>query len=236
MDLSDLTVVVPARNEEANVPAFLHSLPPEVQLLIVDSSTDETPALITRLRPHHTRVIRRTVNITHARQIGAEAAQTPWLVFTDMDITFAPGYFAALPGYASGQAIYGPKLATQGNYVQYYRWFSSGQQLAHLLGIPAVSGSNLVVRKDALQQSGGFDLTLPCNEDSELGWRLKRSGFAIDFCPQLIVFAHDDRRLQRGVLNKLIHSLSRCALLYSGLLPARLRQHDWGYWAGAVDQ
>ena len=78
---------------------------------------------------------------------------------------------------------------------------------------------------------GGFDLRLTCNEDSEIAWRLARRGFKVEFDPALVVFAHDHRRLQSGVLRKTLHSLTRCALIYLNLLPDRWRRSDWGYWA-----
>jgi Mg2+ and Co2+ transporter CorA len=76
--------------------AFLRSLPPPVVLIVVDASDDHTPAIIQAVRPHCTHVIRDRSNVTYARQIGAEAATTPWLVFTDADVTFSATYFARL--------------------------------------------------------------------------------------------------------------------------------------------
>jgi glycosyltransferase involved in cell wall biosynthesis len=230
MNLRDITVVVPTRNEVQNVKYFLESLPAEVHLIAVDSSSDETAALITRLRPVRTRVLRSTVNVTHARQMGAEAACTPWLLFTDIDITFAPGYFSILEDCQVGEALYGPKYSSGQEFNRFYHWFARGQQALDALGIPAVSGSNLLVRWGAFMRVGGFDLDLPCNEDSEMGWRLGRAGYDIHYRSDLVVFAHDHRRLRRGVSFKLIHTLVRCVFLYNGLLPRRLRRHDWGYW------
>jgi hypothetical protein len=51
--------------------------------------------------------------------------------------------------------------------------------------------------------------------------------------PLLTVWARDHRRLRRGVFRKTVHSILRCAFLRSGLLPQRLRRHDWGYWSDA---
>ena len=62
--------------------------------------------------------------------------------------------------------------------------------------------------------------------------RIKRHGFRIAFAPDLIVYARDHRRLQRGTLRKTLHSVTRCALLYFNLMPDRWRSHDWGYWSG----
>ena len=168
--------------------------------------------------------------IAEARQIGAEEAQTPWLLFTDADVTFAPDYFRRLCAYGRGGGTYGPKLS-QGAFAGYYRLFSWGQRLAHGVGIPAASGSNMLVHRAALRAVGGFDLNLTCNEDTEIMWRIQRHGFPVYYAPDLIVYERDHRRLRRGVARKTLHSLSRCLLLYLGLMPDRWRRADWGYWS-----
>ncbi|HHY56519.1 MAG TPA: glycosyltransferase [Chloroflexi bacterium] len=230
MDVEDVTVVLPTRNEADNIVPFLASLPPTVALIVVDASRDATPRLIEANRPAHTTLIRSQAHIAEARNIGARAAHTPWLLFTDADVSFAPDYFARLSRYGDEVALYGPKLAQQ-EFATYYRWFARGQRLLATLGIPAVTGSNLLVRRRVFLAAGGFDPTLPCNEDSELGWRLARQNVCVSFAPDLIVYERDHRRLRRGALRKTIHSLVRCTLLYTDLLPDRWRRADWGYWS-----
>ncbi len=230
--LEEITIVLPTRNERANIPTFLASLPAAVPLVVVDASEDDTAVLIHTLRPHHTTVIPHPGNVTLARQLGAESATTPWLLFTDADVSFAPDYFVQLPQYRAHDAVYGPKRSL-GDYGRYYHWFSRGQQLIHRLGIPAASGSNLLVRRSVFQKIGGFDLNLSVNEDSEIAWRIKRRGYDIAFAPDLLVYEHDHRRLRNGRWRKTAHSLIRCALLFTGFMPQKWRQHDWGYWANA---
>lgn len=230
MDSEDITIVLPTRNEASNIRAFLLSLPETVRLIVVDASTDETPDLIAAARPTRTTVLRHPGNVAQARQVGAAAARTPWLLFTDADVMFPDGYFERLMGHTGCEALYGAKLSRDA-YAWYYRAFTRGQQLAHALGIAAVSGSNLLVNATAFEAVGGFDLALVCNEDSELGWRLQRRGFRVRYDSRLAVFARDQRRLRRGVVAKTVHSLTRCTLLYFGLMPKRWRGQDWGYWS-----
>jgi glycosyltransferase involved in cell wall biosynthesis len=231
MELQAVTVIVPTRNEAHNIVAFLQSLPPEVPLIVVDAGDDETPELIRQNRPHQTQVISSPAKIAEARQIGAEAANTPWLLFTDADIIFAPDYFDRLRTHKhTFDSLYGPKMSLD-QHIDYYRWFSRGQQLLHNLGIPAVSGSNHLVSRQVFMDIGGYDLNLTVNEDSEIGWRIKRRSYRIDFAPNLVVYARDHRRLKWGATRKTWHSLLRCMLLYLNLMPDRWRSHDWGYWA-----
>jgi glycosyltransferase involved in cell wall biosynthesis len=230
MQLDDLTIVVPTRDEAQNIGPFLRSLPDLVSLVVVDASRDETPDLVMQQRPERTQVIRHPGSVTIARQIGAQAATTSWLLFTDADVSFAPTYFRNLQSYGDEDALYGPKRSL-GSFTHYYRWFALGQGLSHRLGVPAATGSNLLVRREVFFAIGGFDCSLVCNEDSELGWRIQRRGYRIHFAPDLVVYERDHRRLQQGATAKTLHSLVRCALLYTNLMPSRWRTSDWGYWS-----
>jgi glycosyltransferase involved in cell wall biosynthesis len=230
MQLDDVTVVVPTKNEAANIGAFLASLPEAVRLVVVDASDDATPLLVARRRPARTTVLREPAHIAEARQLGAEAATTAWLLFTDADIAFDAGYFDRLRQLRGADAWYGPKLSRDAHR-GHYRRFAAAQALSHRLGIPAASGSNLLVRREALLAAGGFDRRLTCNEDSEVVWRMKRQGRRVGFDPGLVVWARDHRRIARGSLGKTLHSVARCTALYLGLVPERWRGHDWGYWS-----
>jgi glycosyltransferase involved in cell wall biosynthesis len=233
MRLDQVTVIVPTRNEERNIVAFCRSLPADVWLIVVDASNDATPDLVRQLRPARTRVVCEPSNVVEARQIGARLAETEWLLFTDADVVFADDYgdrLAAEGDQMRCDVLYGIKLSRD-RYQGYYRRFSWGQGMVHRLGIPAASGSNLLIRRETFWASGGFDLGLAVNEDSEIAWRLKREGYRVCFSSDLVVYARDHRRLEQGTLRKTLHSAIRCSLLYSGLMPARWRGGDWGYWS-----
>jgi glycosyltransferase involved in cell wall biosynthesis len=230
-----VSVIIPTRNEARSIAAFLESLPPDVDLIVVDASDDPTPAIIAARRPERTLVIRAPVGIAAARQLGAQAARGDWLLFSDADVRFTPGYFARLAPYLAFDAFYGVKRATAAH-PWYDCCFGAGQRVCHRLGIPAASGSNMAVRREAFAAVGGFRADLPVNEDSELMLRLARHGYRVAFAPDLAVDSLDDRRLDRGALRKLLHSASRTALLAAGLyvpVPQRWLRHDWGYWRRA---
>lgn len=232
--IADLvTVVAPTRNEERNITAFLNSIPAQVFIILADASDDATLAIAQRIRPQGLRALHAGLGIASARQMGALHASTPWVLFSDADVVFDDNFFdRLLPLLKDDQdVVYGVKLS-QDAYSRHYRWMARWQQCLHSVGIPAASGSNLVMRQSALESIGGFDLDLSCNEDSEIAWRAKRAGLHVTFASELIVYARDHRRLERGIWRKLWHSVARCALLYLGLLPESLRRSDWGYWRG----
>jgi glycosyltransferase involved in cell wall biosynthesis len=238
--LEQVTVIVPTRNEAANIGAFLAAIPPELELVVVDKSTDGTADLVRRGRPQRTTVLECSESLTVARQKGALAARTRWLLFTDADVKMAPGYFAALEhalatnANASLAMLFGPKLSA-GGFEGHYARLAAGQRVLAALHIPAASGSNMLVRADAFAAVRGFDTALTCNEDSELGWRIARAGFAWRWDARLVVLATDHRRLLRGPLRKTLHTVFRCTALYLDLIPRRWRGHDWGYWRNAQE-
>jgi glycosyltransferase involved in cell wall biosynthesis len=235
MTLEQLTVIVPTRNEAANIESFLSSIPETTELIVVDKSTDGTADIVRRRRPRHTTVLESNDSLTAARQRGALAARTQWLLFTDADVKFAPGFFAecgeCIDAARAGTLamLVGSKLSADA-FEGHYRRLAIAQLVLAALRIPAASGSNMLVRADAFAAVGGFDTALACNEDSELGWRIARAGFAWRCNPRLVVFATDHRRLRRGPLRKTLHTVFRCIALYLGLIPRRWRSHDWGYW------
>jgi len=232
MDLTDLTLIVPTKNEAHNIHRFLETIPPELPVLIVDASSDGTDDIVRRHGRPRVRILHDGGNIAAARQLGAENAQTEWLLFTDADVRFAADYFrtlAALQPDRRWGGIAGAKLSKD-RHQAYYRIFSLGMRLLCALGIPSASGSNMLVRRQALLAVGGFDRRLSCNEDSELMWRIRRHGHRVVYRGGLKVHEFDHRRLDDGMARKTLHSLARCALLFAGLMPAALRAHDWGYW------
>lgn len=105
----DLTVVVPARDEEAGIESCLRSLLAStgVRLEIVaidDRSTDRTGERMEAIASEH-RFVRsphqlELIHITelpagwlgkpHALATGARSARAPWILFTDGDVIFSP--------------------------------------------------------------------------------------------------------------------------------------------------
>ena len=99
-----LTVIVPARNEAADIAATLHSLVAQdylnLQILVVDDrSTDQTGDLIdsiARQNPARLRAIHITelpegwLGKTHALALAARQANSDYLLFTDADVLFEP--------------------------------------------------------------------------------------------------------------------------------------------------
>ena len=118
--LPSLTIVVPARNEEAEIEAALRSLLqlnyPQYQIVAVnDRSMDQTGAIIERLaaepasagklRVLHVRDLPSGwLGKLHAMWLGAQQNQSDWLLFTDADCVFHPAALRRAIHYATANA------------------------------------------------------------------------------------------------------------------------------------
>lgn len=232
MKLTAVTLIVPTKNEAANIETFLKSIPDGINIIVVDASTDDTCRIIAKQRNSGSiQIIRESGNIATARQLGAEHAKTQWLLFSDADVVFDDNYFNRLRRIRFSSrhgGLVGGKFSRD-RYRSYYYLFSQWLRFCCIMGLPGASGSNMLINRRALLDIGGFDLNLSCNEDTELIWRLQRNGYRIDYDKHLKVYETDHRRLDRGVVLKVLHSLSRSTLLLCGL-KTLLRRNDWGYW------
>ena len=200
-----LSVVVPARNEEAYIGAALASIlsqdPPPDEVIVVDNGSSDATASIAAA--HGARVIRvEEPGVHRARQAGLQAARGAIVAQTDADSRALPGWTAAIlaafeePGVV---ASYGPielfeaplldrMLARYG--------FPLFLKLTHAMGHPNLSGANHAVLKEAALAVGGYDR--PFAEDVHLGLKLKTRG-KIRYRPDQRVTT-SGRRLRGGRL------------------------------------
>lgn len=99
--LPSVSIIVPARNEERNLPRLLPTLLaldyPDYEVLVVDDASTDATAAIAQAAAHHSigrlRVITSTgpppgwTGKAYACALGAREAHGAWLLFTDADTT-----------------------------------------------------------------------------------------------------------------------------------------------------
>lgn len=104
----DVTVIVPARNEEHQIGRLLHSLHDVEVIVVDDASTDRTAEIAIAAGAqvlHAPALAPGALGKPNACAAGARAADSRWLLFLDADTWFEPGFVPALVSYAEHQNL-----------------------------------------------------------------------------------------------------------------------------------
>ncbi|MEG3124647.1 glycosyltransferase family 2 protein [Sphingomonas sp. GB1N7] len=206
-----ISLVIPAYNEEAYLPACLDAVMQNVandvaEIIVVDNnSTDGTrqvieryPAVQYRFEPHK--------GITRARQCGFLATTGDIIAYVDADTLPPPGWvdqiqaeFAANPDLACLSGPYSfydlsgirDRISTG--------WFVTARPLYNVTGYMMVGG-NFAIRRDVLEKMGGFDDTIEFyGEDADIAKRAKAHGKVL-FSPKFIMPTSGRRLKKQGLL------------------------------------
>lgn len=145
-------------------------LPRGVELRVIDSSAVAGPS--------------------HARNAGWRAASGELVLFCDADDVASPGWITAMiDGLGDADIVGGmlefdrlnpPRLGSWG------RIAVTGlpSKFSHRAFVPS---GNLGVRREALDELGGFDEALPRSEDVDFSWRAIAAGRRLGFAPDAII-------------------------------------------------
>jgi glycosyltransferase involved in cell wall biosynthesis len=206
-----ITVIVPARNEAADIASTLHTLLaqdyPNLQIIAIDDrSTDQTGAIIDTIASQHPaklRVIHVTelppgwLGKTHAMALAARQASSDYLLFTDADVFFRSD--AIRRSLAHAVATSADHLVTvpttlihrwdEAAILGFFQIFSLWAARPWRISDPEAKhdaigiGAFNLLRREAYQQVGGFEsLRMEIVEDIGLGRRIKRAGLAQRLC------------------------------------------------------
>jgi glycosyltransferase involved in cell wall biosynthesis len=179
----DFTLVIPAFNEEEELPRTLPNFLDAIEkcsfngeLVLVDNNSDDRTAEIAR--EHGARVVFEAHNqISRARNAGAQVAAGRFLVFIDADTTMPPELLQrALEYLESGQCVGGGAAVELDKYhseiirrfVGVWNWFSRKRKVA--------AGSFIYCLKEAFDQVGGFSTRVYAAEEFFLSKALRKWG------------------------------------------------------------
>jgi len=198
-----VSVIVPARNEEACLGECLRSLQAqsdiEFEVIVVnDNSTDKTASIA---RTHGAKVIDAPplpegwTGKSHAVYCGAQAARGQWLLFTDADTIHRHGSLRRAVAEAEEHGVemlsYSPKQEVRGLwerslmpviFAELRSQYPPREVSNPDSPVAAANGQYILIRREVYDAIGGHaairDSLL---EDVELARRLKQSGRAIRF-------------------------------------------------------
>jgi glycosyltransferase involved in cell wall biosynthesis len=218
----EFSVVIPAHNGmpdlvDAVESALAQTHAPMEIVVVDDASTDGSGDAVEARFGARVRVVRgRFGSAGAARNAGWRAARGAWVAFLDADDLWFPeklttaaeklaaapeadwffsdGAFRTLDGqlHASWFGLYADLVEP---------W--CGAPIAQLFEVNFVLTSSAVVRRAALEATGGFDESLSHAEDLDLWIRLSRRGLATASRRSLVRYQHREGGLTRQTENRL---------------------------------
>lgn len=202
-----ISLVIPAYNEEAYLPACLDAVMRNVagkamEVIVVDNnSTDGTRAVIERY-PGVTYVFEPHKGITRARQRGFLTARGDILAYVDADTHPPEGWIDQIVQQFTTR----PRLACLSGPYSFYDlsgirnaistiWFVMARPLGAITGYLMVGG-NFAIRREVLEKMGGFDSSIEFyGEDVDIAKRARMHGQML-FSPAFVM-PTSGRRMQK---------------------------------------
>jgi glycosyltransferase involved in cell wall biosynthesis len=218
-----ISVIIPTHNRCASLRRTLDALctqtyPPQLVHVLVaaDGCVDGTVEMLRRYRaPFGMRIIEQQgQGPAAARNHGAAHATGRLLLFLDDDIQAVPSLIEAHVSAhqrGPGQVVIGylpPVLASQAGFfrIQLRLWweamFDAMRQPGHRCSYRDLLSGNFSLAAELFARIGGFDPTLRCHEDYELGMRLIKAGASFTFAADALGYHYEMTDLDRSLRRK----------------------------------
>lgn len=234
---AQLTVIIPAYNEEASVADTVRSVleqttPPARVIVVDDRSTDATGALA---RAAGAEVIcpgANTGSKAGAQNLALDLVTTPYCMAIDGDTTLAPDAVERLmqpleddAAVAAACGFVVPRhvgtLWERGRYVEYLLSFTFYKPTQDYYGSPLISsGCFSAYRTDRLREAGGWSERTRA-EDMDLTWTFYRTGHQVRFVPEAVCYPIEphDLDFMSKQLRRWSHGfVQNVTLLWKGIL------------------
>ena len=200
----EVSIIIPARNEEASLAACLESLLPQVgvafEIIVVDDhSTDRTRDIVASFAP--VRAVTAPAlpdgwtGKNNALVAGVNHARGAWLLFTDADTVHRPGSLArsleevrregaALLSYSPEQEVHGfwEKALMPVIFAELARTYPPTEVSHTQSQAAAANGQYILIAREAYTQAGGHAaVATDLLEDVALARAVKQAGYTICF-------------------------------------------------------
>jgi cellulose synthase/poly-beta-1,6-N-acetylglucosamine synthase-like glycosyltransferase len=205
-----ITVIIPAYNEEAGLPATLESLrrqtvPPDKVIVVDDGSADRTGAVAAA---HGATVLRPPHNLgskARAQNHALPYCDTDLVLTVDADTVLAPDYIERItPAFADPAVVvaagnvqtrFTRTIWERGRSIEYLFGFHWNRPIQHSANSPVVcSGCCSVFRREPLVAFGGFpERTIV--EDMDLTWSMQLAGHRAAYVAGAVAWAADPETL-----------------------------------------
>jgi len=201
----DVSVIIPALNEEKYLPRCLKSLSrqsrrEESEIIVVDGGSVDRTVEVAKEYAH--KVIKQPSPVGTARNIGAKHAEGEILAFIDADTMASEDWIDEITGTFDSSpnavGVTGPTLPYEGTQLDnlaYHVATGWAQRFSLKLGRPHVAGFNCAYRKGPFFDAGGFDENRVLSEDVMLSLKMRHQG-PILFNPEMIAYT-SLRRIKR---------------------------------------
>jgi glycosyltransferase involved in cell wall biosynthesis len=211
----NLSVVIPAYNEERYLPRTLASVKTalaeiaDAELIVVDNeSTDRTREIA---ESFGARLVAETEhNIGKVRNTGGFAATGEVIVFLDADTRVRPGLFEKIIDAMADERCVGGSVAVEYERTYRRKWIRYYLACWQFWGrfLSMRQGAAQFCRKDIFSELGGYDTAIFLGEDIEFHWRLaklaKKRGGHTAFIEEPRVLTSSRRYDQMGIIRTLI--------------------------------
>ncbi len=183
-----VSTIIPTYNRADKIGAAVQSAleqtwPHQETIVVDDGSTDDTSAVLARLRAPGVRVLRKANGgVSSARNFGVAHARGDLIAFLDSDDVWRPdklakqvGFFAAHPGFALVLTDV-EKVDEQGRPLGIFKRRDviphDGDVLPFVLRDPRLVPPSIMITRAAWDDVGGFDTGLATGEDLDFHLRV----------------------------------------------------------------
>lgn len=226
LDLSSVTVVIPAFGRPIALARLLTSIGEHQKVIVVDDCSPDPAAIREVVERHGARLVRLPSNSgpAEARNEGLKHVTTRYVAFADSDIVLNPDTIPLLLKHFNDRnvALVGPRVLglDDGNGMNWIERYEEARSSLDLGIFPAtvrprspvswLPGAFMLARTDDLGE--GFTSGSRVGEDVDLVWRLVEQGWRVRFEPEAKVWHEHRQTIGEWLSRKTFYGTSAHAL------------------------